>query len=219
MQLSDDEPEQPDDVLCVCCGTTEPGAFSHRMLKRRGRHGERTRRCLVCVEKDAQPDKQVAVSCACGATIDPGDPCCAACADVTHDKQRKKLLKALRQVEELKQRLGDGEQLEQTQRDKIARELEMRAQLEQLQNPGTADAIRATLVPVTKRKQDGSGSHDAARGAERLGKQAVTSAPSGLQTRFEIRAAKKQRKSEKKQYLASARSHSEQEPSLVEQRE
>lgn len=201
--------EEADDVLCICCGTTEPGAFSHRMRKRRGRHGERTRRCLACVEKEAQPDTQTAASCTCGATVDPGEAWCAACAGGSHEKQRKKLLKALRQVEELKQRLGDGERLEQTQLEKIAREVEMRAQLEQLQNSATAGVLRAEPVHAIKRKQDGSRSHDAARGAVSLGGQVVmsgASVPLGLQTKFEIRAAKKQRKSEKKQCLADARS-------------
>jgi hypothetical protein len=178
------EDDEPEDVLCVCCGTTELSAFSHRMLKRRGRHGERTRRCLACVEKDAQPDARTAAACsACGAAVTPGDAYCAACAGGASEKQRKKLLKALRQVEELKQRLDGGEPLEQTQLEKIAREAEMRAQLELMQSSGTTGALQAQPAHASKRKQDRSGPQDAAWGAGGPAGQAVrsgSSAPSGL---------------------------------------
>ena len=36
-------------VICVSCSTTDPAAFSKRMLEKRGRHGDRVRRCRECV--------------------------------------------------------------------------------------------------------------------------------------------------------------------------
>ena len=36
-------------AYCVSCYTTDPDAFSQRMLHKRGRHGDRVRRCRACV--------------------------------------------------------------------------------------------------------------------------------------------------------------------------
>ena len=51
--LEEEADEEVIDVACVACGTTDAKAFSHRMIKRRGRHGDRTRRCLACVASGA----------------------------------------------------------------------------------------------------------------------------------------------------------------------
>ena len=37
-------------AFCVSCSTNDPAAFSKRMLNKRGRHGDRVRRCRACVE-------------------------------------------------------------------------------------------------------------------------------------------------------------------------
>ena len=47
------EPPPPEvDVIAFCssCGTNDARQFSKRMLERRGRHGDRTRRCMACVD-------------------------------------------------------------------------------------------------------------------------------------------------------------------------
>ena len=36
-------------AYCMACGSTDAGAFSARMLNKRGRHGDRMRRCKQCV--------------------------------------------------------------------------------------------------------------------------------------------------------------------------
>ena len=36
-------------ALCMACGTTDAAAFSSRMINKRGRHGDRVRRCRQCV--------------------------------------------------------------------------------------------------------------------------------------------------------------------------
>jgi hypothetical protein len=41
-------------VLCISCSTTDPACFSHRMLNKRGRHGDRVRRCRACVSAAEQ---------------------------------------------------------------------------------------------------------------------------------------------------------------------
>jgi len=40
-------------AYCVACGTNDANAFSNRMLERRGRHGDRTRRCKDCTKVGA----------------------------------------------------------------------------------------------------------------------------------------------------------------------
>lgn len=58
------EREPPVDVVAFCsaCGTNDASLFSKRMLERRGRHGDRTRRCRECIEgghfgdSNGQPD-------------------------------------------------------------------------------------------------------------------------------------------------------------------
>ncbi|KAL3894434.1 MAG: hypothetical protein SGPRY_013810, partial [Prymnesium sp.] len=35
---------------CTSCGETDPAMFSSRMINKRGRHGDRVRRCRACVE-------------------------------------------------------------------------------------------------------------------------------------------------------------------------
>ena len=52
------------------------------------------------------------------------------------EKKRKKLQKALRQIEELKAKQAAGGELEKTQEGKIARESELRAELEALDAQG-----------------------------------------------------------------------------------
>ena len=46
-----DEGRAPVDLAAFCnsCHTTDPAAFSQRMLHKRGRHGDRVRRCRACV--------------------------------------------------------------------------------------------------------------------------------------------------------------------------
>jgi len=76
------------------------------------------------------------------------------------DKARRKLLKALRQIEELKQRLADGDGLEETQRLKIGREAALRAELREL-DERTGGAVahdeeelqEQEAVPREKRKK------------------------------------------------------------------
>ena len=42
---------------CVACGTTDAAAFSNRMAHKRGRHGERIRRCVACTEAEAAAEQ------------------------------------------------------------------------------------------------------------------------------------------------------------------
>lgn len=48
-------------AFCSACGQNDPSMFSRRMLERRGRHGERTRRCRSCIEdgRVAEPEAPV----------------------------------------------------------------------------------------------------------------------------------------------------------------
>ena len=55
------------------------------------------------------------------------------------EKKRKKLQKALRQIDDLKEKEQQGVKLEKTQQGKIAREEELRAELEAV-NKEAADA-------------------------------------------------------------------------------
>ena len=55
------------------------------------------------------------------------------------EKKRKKLQKALRQIDDLKEKEQQGVKLEKTQQGKIAREEELRAELEAV-NKESADA-------------------------------------------------------------------------------
>eukprot|EP00967_Tisochrysis_lutea_P140576 scaffold257033_cov31-Tisochrysis_lutea.AAC.2 len=172
------------------------------MLKRRGRHGDRTRRCRLCVKKSALAEAS-APRCECGAILVDG--VCAACTECAVDKQRRKLLKALRQVQELKQRRDEGDQLEMTQLDKIARESEIESQLHQLEQSSSVAAVVIRQSRTGKRRLEGQdivdeGAHKPGEGGQaKLSRGSGTTVPLGLQTRFEIRAAKKQRKFEKKQ--------------------
>jgi len=139
--------------------------------------------------------EEVSGACACGASLDADEAICAACAGGEFEKKRKKLLKSVRQVDELKLRRDEGDQLEKTQLDKIVREPEIRSQLAELDASDPADLARAAAAQGTKRKQRGPGNGEPRRGiAIGLG----ASAPNGLQTGFEIRSAKKQRKQENK---------------------
>ena len=50
------------DCFCVTCHTTDPDAFSTRMLNKRGRHGERVRRCRACVAAAEEEEHKAAVA-------------------------------------------------------------------------------------------------------------------------------------------------------------
>ena len=50
-------------AMCVSCSTVEPGRFSQRMLHKRGRHGDRVRRCRQCTaEAEATQQAETARS-------------------------------------------------------------------------------------------------------------------------------------------------------------
>lgn len=191
-------------AFCTACGVNDPAAFSNRMLyQKRGRHGERTRRCMQCVEKGhfATSDSSDAVfrpasvlhSCVSqlpaaapadrwaaaelareesarlymaaaaaarrsqavhaaqaaqraqateinGAevttTVQPSAGARGAAADAgvaETERKRKRLRKALRDIDELKQRRKCGESLEATQEAKLARESALRAELRSIE--------------------------------------------------------------------------------------
>lgn len=62
--------------LCVSCGTMDAGAFSNRMAHKRGRHGERIRRCTACIDAEEDAER------ACAAAKPDGAPRPAASGDV-----------------------------------------------------------------------------------------------------------------------------------------
>ena len=119
-------------VCCVVCGTTDSSLFSTRMLHVRGRYGERVRRCKACVSAAEEEERAAAaerrrlsVQSASSATFDAAeDPSKVA------ERKRRKLLKALRSVEEIKAMHAAGEPLERTQLEKLEREAALRAELE-----------------------------------------------------------------------------------------
>jgi len=60
-----DEPiptDAGDGLVCTTCGETSTAAFSQRMKHRRGRHGERSRRCRNCVADAERDEQQRAIS-------------------------------------------------------------------------------------------------------------------------------------------------------------
>jgi hypothetical protein len=128
-------------AFCTACGINDPAAFSKRMLHKRGRHGERIRRCRACVS--------AAEASECGnnqagmkrpsheeAACAESEARASAIADI--DRKRKKLLKSLRQIEDLKRRRQSGDSLEQSQAQKIEREAELQAELRRV----TAEAFQ-----------------------------------------------------------------------------
>ena len=180
--LEEEADEEVLDVACVACGTTDAKAFSHRMIKRRGRHGDRTRRCLACVASGAGLATDQSAS---GVAFAAPDAECGSCGG-TQDKQRRKLLKALRQIGELKERRDAGVPLENTQLAKIGREAELRSELERLEAGEATGQARAASSALTAAPRKRPAEDEAV-------------APHGLQTRHEIRAAKAQRKLQRRQ--------------------
>lgn len=211
-------------VMCVSCGCTERGAFSKRMLERRGRFGERTRRCKSCVaavehEGPAQPlgvpdrwaaaqlvkekntqswktvlacegllaanaeaERAVATAHAAAAQVRPAttreeaereaeaEAAAESEAEAGHtakaaveavdelpdsepraaprgvegvEREKRKLQKALRSIAELKMRRANGEVLEATQLQKIAREGQLIRALDQTEDVAVSRAVDA----------------------------------------------------------------------------
>lgn len=191
-------------AFCTACGVNDKAAFSNRMLyQKRGRHGERTRRCMECVENGhfatsdssdavfrpasvlhscvsqlpaaapadrwaaaeaareesarlymaaaAAARRSLAVHAAQAAqtaqaaeingaemttTVQPSTGARGAAADAgvaETERKRKRLRKALRDIDELKQRRKCGELLEATQEAKLARESALRAELSSIE--------------------------------------------------------------------------------------
>ena len=60
------------EYCCVSCGTMEAAAFSNRMTHKRGRHGERVRRCIACTEAAALVEQQQATTKSDGVLQNPG---------------------------------------------------------------------------------------------------------------------------------------------------
>ena len=69
---ADNQPKRmrADLTECATCDQTDPAFFSRRMLHRRGRHGERVRRCLDCVAVSERTERAEAAQSKCTA---PGD--------------------------------------------------------------------------------------------------------------------------------------------------
>lgn len=128
-------------ACCVACGTTDAASFSARMLNKRGRHGERCRRCRTCVaaqeeleQRQAHERRSTAVQLASGGDADGSlavDPATQETAqESVLEKRRKKVLKALRQIEELRAKQAAGLALEATQHEKMARQSDLQAELQ-----------------------------------------------------------------------------------------
>ena len=145
----------PVDVVAFCatCGCNDPAEFSKRMLQRQGRFGERTRRCKACVaasEAEGQTSQKLSSEiadkweaaqakqrqsasgwerAAKAISKQVEEQMMQAREEKEEGKKRKRLLKQLSSIADLKERLADGEPLEATQRDKIARESSIEAEL------------------------------------------------------------------------------------------
>ena len=159
------EPEIDMVAFCVSCGTNDPSVFSKRMLHKRGRHGDRVRRCRACVnaaeqaelQKAAEPAISTSSPCAdCGVPLDSGSEhlLCVACGmsavEQSNERQRKKLLKMLRQIEELKMKRASGIPLEQTQLQKIEREATLQEELLRMM-PNASLKDKAEPQPADRR--------------------------------------------------------------------
>lgn len=151
-------------AFCVSCSTNDPAAFSKRMLNKRGRHGDRVRRCRACVSAAEEAEREAVKS---AATSEMGQreeaqtaqesraaaaPESRAGAEEELERRRKKLLKALRQIDELKQRRAAGHTLEKTQEQKIAREAALQAELALL----STDSSHAEPQPAADDNNDDS---------------------------------------------------------------
>ena len=143
-------------VECVRCGTSEPGAFSRRMINRRGRHGERSRRCRACVAADENASKPAHCE-DCGQPKLRADMECTACLEIASlRKLRRKLLKWVGQIDELRRKRDSGGSLEETQLEKMGRLEQVRgelrlteARLDSLQKPW-----ESSVMQVAKRKRE-----------------------------------------------------------------
>ena len=146
-------------VQCITCGTTDSSDFSQRMLHARGRHGERVRRCRICVTATEEAERAAAEE----RRLHPPEPQAAEYADEDAagdeasravEKKRKKLLKALRSIDEIRVRRENGAQLEKTQLEKLNREMGLRQELAELPSAeGEAPVPKAAEPPVDKKKR------------------------------------------------------------------